>query len=73
MALDRSYGEVTKVMTAKGKLRKFDILDNDWDFNCRTLGNFMDGTDGEAIERRFYKRCEDLELLYLLAHIQVVY
>ena len=63
MALDRSYGEVTKVMTAKGKLRKFDILDNDWDFNCRTLGNFMDGTDGEAIERRFYKRCEDKDIL----------
>lgn len=50
MALDRSYAEVMKVMSAKGKLRKFDILDNDWDFNCRMLGNFMDGTDSETIE-----------------------
>ena len=63
MALDRSYAEVAKVMSAKGKLRKFDILDNDWDFNCRMLGNFMDGTDGDPIERRFYKRGEGNDIL----------
>ena len=63
MALDRSYAEITKVMSAKGKLRKFDILDNDWDFNCRMLGNFMDGTDSETIERRFYKKSENQDVL----------
>lgn len=61
MALDRSYDETTNVMTAKGKLRKFDILDNDWDFNCRELGNFMDGTDGEALDRKvLVVKCSDL-------------
>ena len=63
MALDRSYAEVTKVMSAKGKLRKFDVLDDDWDFNWRMLGNFMDGTDSETIERRFYKKSEDKDVL----------
>lgn len=63
MALDRSYGEVAKVMTAKGRLRKFDLLDNDWDFNCRAIGGYMDGTEADALERRFYKKCEDEEVL----------
>ena len=63
MALDRSYGEVSKVMNAKGKLRKFGLLDNDWDFNCRVLSGYMDGTDADALERRFYKKREDEDIL----------
>ena len=63
MALDRSLGEVTKAMNAKGKLRKFNLLDDDWDFNGRTLGNFIDGTEAEALERRFYKKSEAEDVL----------
>lgn len=63
MALDRSYSEVLKAMTAQGRLRKFDLLDDDWDFNCRAIGGYMDGTDAEALERRFYKRCEGEDAL----------
>ena len=63
MALDRSYAEVMKVMSAKGKLRKFGILDGNWDFNCRSIGGFFDGTDDEAIERRFYKKGEEDDIL----------
>lgn len=63
MALDRSYAEVVQVMNAKGKLRKFNLLDSDWDFNCRTIGGFIDGTDDETIERRFYKKNEGAEVL----------
>ena len=63
MALDRSYAEVLNVMTPKGRLRKFDILDRDWDFNFRTLGNFIDGVDADAIERRFYKKNETAEIM----------
>ena len=57
MALDRSYAEVAKVMSAKGKLLKFNLLDGDYDFSRRTLGGYMDGTSDETIERRFYKKC----------------
>ena len=63
MALDRSFAEVSKAMTAKGKLRKFGLLDGDWDFNCRGLDGYMDGSDSEALERRFYRKCEGGEVL----------
>ena len=63
MALDRSYSEVSRVMSAKGNLRKFGLLDSDWDFSGRTLGGFIDGTDADALERRFYKRCGDKDTL----------
>lgn len=63
MALDRSYSEVAKAMTAKGALRKFGLLDGDWDFNTRSLGGYMDGTDADALERRFYVKCDDDDVL----------
>lgn len=63
MALDRSYGEVLKVMTAKGRLRRFGVLDNDWDFNARTFDGFMSGCEDEAIERRFYKKGDGKDIL----------
>ena len=63
MALDRSLAEVTRVMTAKSKLRKYNLLDSDWDFNCRTIGGYIDGTDADAIERRFYKKSAEADIL----------
>ncbi len=63
MALDRSYGEVLSVMNAKGRLRKFSLLDKDWDFCWRTIGGYLDGVDDETIERRFYRRNEEAEIL----------
>ncbi|MGN0877424.1 MAG: AAA family ATPase [Kiritimatiellia bacterium] len=50
MALDRSYSEVAAAMSPTGRLRKFGVLDDDWDFNSRMLGNFLDGSDDEADE-----------------------
>ena len=63
MALDRSYAEVAKAMSAKGKLLKFDLLDNDYDFSRRSLCGYMDGTSDEAIERRFYSKGDGKEAL----------
>jgi len=63
MALDRSVGEVSKAMTAKGRLRKFFVLDSDWDFNCRNFASYIDGTDDEAIERRFYRKSNTKDAL----------
>lgn len=63
MALDRSYSEVLKVMNATGRLRKFSLLDNDWDFNGRVIGGYMDGVNAEAIERRFYRKIDLSDVL----------
>ena len=56
MALDRSYAEVAKALSPQGRILKFNLLDNDYDFARRTLGCFMDGTCDEPIERRFYTK-----------------
>ena len=63
MAIDRSYDEVVKALSPKGKLLKFNLLDNDYDFSRRTLGGFMDGTSEEAIERRFYTKDDGKDVL----------
>ena len=54
MAVDRSYAEVSAVMSPRGRLKRFGLLDDDWDFNGRAIGAFMVGTTDEAISRRFY-------------------
>ena len=63
MALDRSYAEVAKAMSAQGKLLKFDLLDGDYDFSRRSLCGYMAGTSDEAIERRFYSKSEGKDVL----------
>ena len=63
MALDRSYGEVLKVMTPKGRMRRYGVLDGDWDFNARAYDGFISGCDDEAIARRFYRKSEDKDVL----------
>ena len=63
MALDRSYDEVVKAMSPQGTLLKLGLLDGDYDFCRRTLGGFMDGTTDETIERRFYAKGEEKDVL----------
>ena len=63
MALDRSYAEVMQAMSPKGSLRKFNLLDADFDFSCRTIGGYMDGSSADELYRRFYRRCEDKDVL----------
>ncbi len=63
MALDRSYAEVVRAMTPKGSLRKFNLLDNDFDFSCRTIGGYMDGSSADELYRRFYRRSDEKDVL----------
>ena len=63
MALDRSYDEVLKAMSPRGTLLKLGLLDGDYDFSRRTLGGFMDGTSDETIERRFYAKGDEKDVL----------
>jgi len=63
MALDRSYDEVSQALSPKGTLLRLGLLDCDYDFSRRTLGGFMDGTSEETIERRFYARSDERDVL----------
>ena len=54
MALDRSIEEVREALSPQGRLMKFSLLDDDFDFSRRTLGGFMDGSSDVALSRRFY-------------------
>ncbi len=63
MALDRSIDEVRAAMSAQGRLMKFSLLDDDFDFSQRTLGGFMDGSSDEALSRRFYDKVTDEDTL----------
>ena len=63
MALDRSYDEVMRAMTAKGALRRFELLDDDWRYNGNMLDGYIGGSDDEPIERRFYRKNEEAEVL----------
>ena len=63
MALNRSYDEVVQALSPKGTLLRLGLLDSDYDFSRRTLGGFMDGTSEETIERRFYAKSEEKDVL----------
>ena len=63
MALDRPYSEIMGVLNPKGRLLRFGILDADWDFNSAAFGSFIDGVIDEPIERRFYRKCDDQDIL----------
>ncbi len=58
MALDKSHAEILSALDPAGKLRKYDILDEDWDFNSRAFGPFLCGTTKDPIESHFYGRLE---------------
>lgn len=58
MAINRSYAEVQKALSPTGSLRKFNVLDCDFDFNGRVYGGFLTGADAEAFESRFYRKSE---------------
>ena len=63
MALDCSHSEVLAAMSPKGTLRKFHLLDCDFEFSSRTIGGFMDGSLDSAFDRRFYRKSEGEDVL----------
>jgi len=63
MALDRSFAEVSKAMSPGGRLLKFGLLDDSYDFGRRAIGGFMDGVVSEPLERRFYTRTGNGDIL----------
>ena len=57
MATDHPTSAVTAALSAKGRLRRYEVLDEDGDF---TRGNafkaFLECGDGEMLEGQFYKK-----------------
>lgn len=58
MALDRSYDEVCEALAEGGRLRKMGVLNANWSFNRSAYGNFINGSEAEPVERRFYRLCD---------------
>ncbi len=53
MALDRSYEEVVAALTQDGNLRRYDILDEEWEFRTGDLGPFLWGASN-ALNQNYY-------------------
>lgn len=51
MALDCPLHEVTKVLSADGKLRQYGLLDEHLVFNDSDFGDFMNGTDSDFMKK----------------------
>ena len=56
MALNRSVEQVRDVLSPRGRLRKYNLLDEDWEFNGRLYASFLDGSSDEALTHRFFER-----------------
>lgn len=58
MAVDKSYGEVSRALGAKERLRKFSVLGEGLGFNERAFGDFLNGSEKEPLSNQFYRPCE---------------
>lgn len=56
MALDVSHSEVVAALSPNGRLMRFGVLDDDWDFCARKFASFISGAQKEPIEGMFYKK-----------------
>ena len=58
MFIDRSIPEVRAALVRDAPLARFEILDDDLDFNADVCG-FFDGFDATPLESRFYKKSRE--------------
>ena len=57
MATDRPTSAVTAALSAKGRLRRYEALDGDGDFQRGSpFWQFLESGDGEMLEGQFYKK-----------------
>ena len=55
MAIDRPCSEVTKALSSNGKLRRYEVLDEDGDLvPGGTFRNYIESGDGKMLEGEFY-------------------
>ena len=58
MAVDRSYPEVLAALSRKGKLYRYNCMNDEYWFNRKELGGYFDGMDGAPLDERYYRRSE---------------
>ena len=57
MAIDRPCSMVMAALSANGRLRRYEVLDNDGDFmRSGTFRNYLENGDGVMLEGEFYKK-----------------
>ena len=55
MAIDRSYSEVLKALSKKGKLARYGCMDDEYWFNYNEFDAYFTGTDESPLDERYYK------------------
>ncbi len=55
MALNMPVERIRESMSSGGRLRKYNLLDDDWTFNGSVYGSFLDGSSDEALTHRFFE------------------
>ena len=63
MAVDRPCSAVAKAMKSEGKLRKYEILDDDGDLTRGPIRDFLEEGGGGMLEGQFYERAKMEEVL----------
>jgi SpoVK/Ycf46/Vps4 family AAA+-type ATPase len=56
--LDSEVAEVMAALDSKGKLRRYECVDNDFDFN-RQLNGFLNGVSDEPLSNNYFKHCKE--------------
>lgn len=58
MAVDRSYPEVLAALSRKGRLLRYNCMNDEYWFNFAELGGYFDGLDGAPLDERYYRPSE---------------
>ena len=58
MAVDRSYQEVLAALSRKGRLFRYNCMNDEYWFNRKELGGYFDGMDGAPLDERYYRRSD---------------
>ena len=55
MATDRSYPEVLSALSKRGRLARYNCMDENYWFNQKKFGGYFEGVDGAPLDERYYR------------------
>ena len=59
MALDRSYPEVLAALSRRGRLARYNCMNENYWFNQQEFGCYFEGTEGAPLDERYYRENTD--------------